>query len=92
MRLKPLLELARLQGMLSPLPECPVRIETRRIPTDFLDGFRNRDCAVLDCRTCGYCERIAAQAVSVAPEYRATVLGKYAEMDAAMATGGLWGV
>jgi collagenase-like PrtC family protease len=91
-RLKPLLELARLQGMLSPLPECPVRIETRRIPTDFLDGFRNRDCAVLDCRTCGYCERIAAQAVSVAPEYRATVLGKYAEMDAAMATGGLWGV
>ena len=91
-RLKPLLELARLQGMLSPLPECPVRIETRRIPADFLDGFRNRDCALLDCRTCGYCERIAAQAVSVAPEYRATVLGKYAEMDAAMATGGLWGV
>ena len=91
-RLKPLLELARLQGMLSPLPECPVRIETRQIPADFLDGFRNRDCALLDCRTCGYCERIAAQAVSVAPEYRATVLGKYAEMDAAMATGGLWGV
>jgi len=91
-RLKPLLELARLQGMLSPLPECPVRIETRRIPADFLDGFRNRDCALLDCRTCGYCEQIAAQAVSVAPDYRATVLAKYAEMDAAMATGGLWGV
>lgn len=91
-RLKPLLDLARLQGMLSPLPECPVRIEARRIPENFLDGFRERDCATLDCRACGYCERVAAQAVSVAPEHRAAVLEKYAEVDAAMATGGLWGV
>jgi hypothetical protein len=46
----------------------------------------------MDCRACGYCDRIAARAVSIAPEYRTEVLRKYADMDDAMATGGLWGV
>ena len=89
-RLKPLLDLARLQGMLSPLSECPVKVDSRRIPADFLDGFRNRDCAATDCRTCGYCERIAAQAVSISPGYRGEILGKYAAMDDALVRGGLW--
>jgi hypothetical protein len=92
LRLKPMLDLARLQGWLSPLPECPIRVDARKIPEDFLDGFRNRDCASLDCQTCGYCERIAAQAVSIPPEYRTEVLKKYAEMDDTMVTGRLWGV
>jgi len=78
--------------MLSPLAESPIRIDTRQIPANFLDGFRDRDCASMDCQACGYCERIAAQAVSIPPAYRADVLGKYAEMDEAMATGGLWNV
>ena len=91
LRLKPLLELARLQGMLSPVPECPVRIDTLKIPEHFLDGFRDRDCASMDCQSCGYCEQIAAQAVTVSPEYRMAVLEKYAQVDAAMSTGGLWG-
>ena len=91
LRLKPLLELARLQGMLSPVPECPVRIDALKIPEHFLDGFRGRDCASTDCQSCGYCEQIAAQAVTVSPEYRTAVLEKYAQVDAAMATGGLWG-
>ena len=91
-RLKPLLDLARMQGMLSPLPECPIRVDAQQIPEDFLEGFRERDCSAMDCRACGYCERIAAQAVSIAPEYRTDVLNKYAEVDDAMATGGLWGV
>ena len=92
LRLKPMLDLARLQGWLSPLPECPIRMEARKIPENFLDGFRNRDCASMDCQTCGYCERIAAQAVSILPGYRTEVLKKYEEMDDAMATGRLWGV
>jgi hypothetical protein len=91
-RLKPLLDLARLQGWLSPLPECPIRIDTRQIPENFLDGFRDRDCASLDCHACGYCERIAAQVVSISPEYRAKVLRKYAEIGDTMAAGELWGV
>ena len=85
-------DLARLQGWLSPLPECPIRLEARKIPENFLDGFRNRDCASLDCQTCGYCGQIAAQAVSISPGYRTEVLKKYEEMDDAMATGRLWDV
>jgi hypothetical protein len=91
-RLKPLFELARLQGMLSPIPECPIRIDTAQIPENFLEGFRDRDCSSLDCAVCGYCERIASQAVSIAPEYRSEVLGKYVEMDDTMAAGSLWNV
>jgi hypothetical protein len=92
LRLKPLLDLARLQGMLSPLAASPIWIDTRQIPEDFLDGFRNRDCASMDCKACGYCERIAEKAVEVSSEYRSEVLKKYAEMDETMVTGGLGGV
>jgi hypothetical protein len=67
-------------------------VEARQIPENFLDGFRDRDCASLNCQACGYCERIAAQAVSISPGYRTEVLRKYAEMDDTMATGRLWGV
>ena len=92
LRLKPLLDLASMQGMLSSLPESPIRVDARQIPEDFLDGFRDRDCASMDCQVCGYCGGIAAQAVSIAPEYRTAVLEKYADVDRTMATGGLWGV
>ncbi len=92
LRLKPMRDLARLQGWLSQLTECPIRVDAQQIPENFLDGFQGRDCASMDCRVCGYCERIAGQAVSILPEYRTEVLRKYAEMDDAMATGGLWGV
>jgi hypothetical protein len=91
-RLKLLFDLARFQGMLSPLSECPVRIDSQKIPNNFLDGFRDRDCAVMDCRTCGYCERIADRAVWISPEYRTNVLKTYQKMDEIMATGELWGV
>jgi len=91
-RLKALLDLARLQGMLSPLPECPIRVDSRQIPDNFLEGFRDRDCESMDCQSCGYCERIADQAVSISPEYRTEVLKKYAEMDDIIITGGLWDV
>lgn len=91
-KLKPLLELARMQGMLSPMAECPVRIDAAKIPAEFLDGFRRRDCASFDCRACGYCAEIASRAVSISPGYRDAVLGKYAGIDDAMLAGGLWSV
>jgi collagenase-like PrtC family protease len=92
LRQKPLFDLARLQGMLAPLEQNPIVVDTRKIPEDFLDGFRTRDCASLDCQTCGYCERIAEQAVSVTPEYRTKVLRQSAEIDDLMGTGELWNV
>lgn len=91
-RLQPLFELARLQGWLSPIPESPIRVDSRKIPQNFLEGFRTRDCASLDCGRCGYCETIAEQAVSISPAYRADVLKKYDDIDETMKTGGLWNV
>ncbi len=81
-----------MQGMLSPIPECPVRIDASQIPENFLAGFRERDCASLDCETCGYCEHIAERAVSIEPAYRGKVLRTYAEADDPMQTGALWNV
>jgi collagenase-like PrtC family protease len=92
LRLQPLLDLAHMQGMLSPIPECPVRIDASRIPENFLDGFRERDCASLDCGACGYCERIADHVVSIEPAYRREVLRTYSAMDDSMAGGALWNV
>jgi glutaredoxin len=85
-------DLARLQGWLSRLPECPIRIDAQQIPDNFLDACRKRDCTTMDGQACGYCEQIAAQAVSISPEYRTVVLSKYAEMNDVMATGNLWGL
>ena len=59
LRLKPLLDLARLQGMLSPLPEGPIRVDARQIPGYFLGRSRDHNCASMGCRACGHCERIA---------------------------------
>ena len=92
LRLKPLTELARLQGWLSPMATSPIRVDTRQIPKAFLDGFRDRDCSSMDCKACGYCEQIAVKAVSISSEYRTEVLSKYAEMDDSTLTGALWGL
>ena len=68
------------------------RIDTSQIPENFLEGFRERDCASLDCAACGYCERIAERVVSIEPAYRGEVLRTYAAMDDSMAAGALWNV
>jgi collagenase-like PrtC family protease len=63
--IKALYELARSQGMLFPQAKSPVEIDASRIPADFIEGFRNRDCTLLDCGECGYCEEISARAVRI---------------------------
>lgn len=92
LKLKAMLDLARLQGMLSPLPEQPITIDSKKIPKTFLDGFHDRDCASTDCTACGYCERIAAKAVSIPPDHRWEVLRRYEELGESLLKGGLWGV
>jgi collagenase-like PrtC family protease len=46
----------------------PVRdlffLDNQRFPADFLDGFEKRDCSVLSCDRCGYCERVADATVT----------------------------
>jgi len=91
-KLMPLYDLARQQGMMLPKQENPVTIDSSKIPTDFIEGFRDKDCASLDCSVCGYCEDIAKAAVSVKPEFREQSLKQFSEMDETMASGDLWGV
>lgn len=90
LKLKELYELARLQGLLFPQHETPIVIDSERIPPDFIDHFRKRDCQRLDCRSCGYCERIAAEAVRVDPEFREQVLLRSESLHQTLVDGGFW--
>jgi collagenase-like PrtC family protease len=43
----------------------------------FIDYFKKADCAHMDCEVCGYCERVAAQAVSVNQEWRRKLIARF---------------
>ena len=90
-KLKPLYGLMKAYGLLFPRETSPVQIHASRIPGDFLDGFKERDCSRLDCCECGYCEAIAAETVEVDPAFREEFLRRFAEAELALANGSLWG-
>jgi collagenase-like PrtC family protease len=89
-KLKRLFDLAQKQGMLFTKTDGPIRIDSRKIPADFLGGFAARDCSSLACAECGYCDSIAEKAVSVRSSFRDEILKLYSGVDNAMATGELW--
>lgn len=91
LRGRKMLDLIKGQGMLFPAQHRPIRIDSTAIPDTFLDGFRTRDCAQLDCRQCGYCDAIAARAIQIDPAFREEFLSKYKDVEQLMATGRLWG-
>jgi collagenase-like PrtC family protease len=91
-KLASLHELARQQGMMFPQQDSPVKIDTRKIPADFIEGFRERQCETLDCNTCCYCREIAQQAVSVSPAFLKESRTLFAAMDEKIINGELWGV
>jgi collagenase-like PrtC family protease len=90
--LKPLFALARQQGMLPENSRCPVDIDSEQIPLDFLTSLRERDCVSLDCRKCGYCEAIAAKAVSIPEPFCNEAMQRYSQVSRAMAEGEMWHV
>ena len=93
LKLRPLLDLAQMQGMISPTSGVqPIEIRTADIPPDFLAGFRQRDCSSLDCNTCDWCGKVARAAVTIQPEFREKVLAGHSAVDEAMASGELWDV
>jgi len=47
-----------------------VNLDNQRIPKNFLETFKHRDCRASDCRTCGHCQTIADQAVTIVDEPR----------------------
>lgn len=91
-RLKPIVELVRMQGMMFPLEAQPIRIDSTKIPADFLERVEKAGCRAGDCGDCQLCGEIAAEAVCVEDGFRRAVLAKYDEADESILTGRLWDV
>ena len=80
-----MLEMIRRQGMLHPIDEMPIVIDTAAIPADFLEHVRDGGDAAD-----AWCERIAADAVRVAPDYRREALAGLADAGRSLVSGELW--
>lgn len=92
LRMRRFFDLARCHGMLFPIAGQPVTIRSSEIPSDFLDGFKTRDCVKLVCAECRYCEAIAARAVKIEPDYLEAALTRHADAENAILDGSLWGI
>ena len=87
-----LLDTIRHQGMLFPARERPITIDSTRLPSDFIASFRERDCSRLSCAACGYCERLAADAVVIDADFREEALRLLERACRKLTGGGLWRV
>ena len=87
---RPLLDLARRQGMLFARQRPPVRIDSGAIPDDFLPEVRRRCGGQGTCDGCAYCHEVAAAAVTFEPEERDDLLSRYGRLERQMASGSLW--
>ena len=82
----------RLQGFFYTQDHMPVHIDSRKIPADFIEHFKRGNCADRACEQCGYCERIAREAVSIEPEFLEQVLPMYERIESLLVSGEMWGV
>ena len=87
-----LLGLVRSQGMLFPKDHLPVEIDSSKIPENFLDGFKTRDCAARNCESCGYCETISRKAVRIEADFHSKSLEQFRDVQGSMASGQLWSI
>jgi collagenase-like PrtC family protease len=58
-----------------PFPE-KVYIDNSKL-NGFLDYFKKIDCFHMDCDRCGYCERVASQAISIDEEWRQEMISRF---------------
>ena len=66
------------RGLLYPLKEMPVLLDSAKIPDDFLEEIRTRDCSLIGgCSRCGYCGRIAESAYHVDERYKKECIELY---------------
>ncbi len=89
-KLRPFHEMLREQGMLFALDGNPFRIDSARIPADFIRGFEQRRCSHLSCEDCRYCDEIAAKAVTIDPAFRERQLSRMRQAAQTLVNGGLW--
>lgn len=43
-------------------------LDNKSLPHNFIEGYAERDCRTSDCRSCGYCNKVASKAVRVLNE------------------------
>ncbi|MFP4176961.1 MAG: U32 family peptidase [Candidatus Brocadiia bacterium] len=91
-KLKPILELARHQGMMFPAGERPVVIKTDAIPDDFLERVAAQNCEETLCEDCGYCNSIAEKAVLIDESFREESLRRYRNVEDKLRGGDTWNV
>jgi hypothetical protein len=89
-KLRPLLELARQQGMLFGGRGLPVTIDNSRIPPDFLARVTACGGAMHGCGDCRYCEQVAREAVRVDEGFRRESLQRFSRAERMLADGSLW--
>lgn len=61
-------------------------IDNRKLD-GFLDFFLKEDCDLKSCDDCGYCKRIAAQAIKIDTEYQRKTLQKYSQFRDGLISG-----
>jgi hypothetical protein len=91
-RLVPIYDLIKKQGILFPLREKNIKIDSSLIPDSFLDKFKNIDCSIRDCEKCNYCANIACRSVAIDKTFQQRTLAKYEQIDRLITTGKLWDV
>jgi collagenase-like PrtC family protease len=89
-KLRSFYTMLREQGMLFALDRNPFRIDSDRIPADFIRGFEQRRCSHLSCKDCRYCDEIAAKVVTIDPTFREQQLGRMKHAAQSLVDGGLW--
>jgi hypothetical protein len=57
----------------------------------FLDHFKKTDCLHTDCDLCGYCERVAREAVSIDEEWRKEIVVRFDKAMERMVAGEIAG-
>jgi hypothetical protein len=92
LKLKPLYDFAKKQGMLFPSERRVFHMDSSKIPDNFIKGFEDRDCSELSCAKCGYCKTIAAQSVWCDENRRSELLEQFNLIHDMLISGTLWHV
>jgi len=90
--LKPIISLAKQQGMMFANSGSPISIDNRKIPTDFLQKTSQCGGTASGCKNCTYCDEIANEAVKIDTEFLKESLAKFKKVREKITDGSLWGV
>lgn len=65
-------------------------LDNTKIPANFINFFKDNDCATADCEACGYCEMIARQALAVDGKPLLEVISKYESLLESLVSGSIY--